>query len=91
MNFNFILQDILIKFFNTPEENILIMQISSAGVLIPNLGIIPESKVKSSYFLRCQPVNITESNFRDILIPGDLSSSAIDEFSLLLNKVQPFH
>lgn len=80
-------QDIIIKFFNTPDENILTFQISSAGILIPNLGIIAESKVKSSYFLRRESVDITDDNYRDVLIPGDLSPHAIDEFALLLDNV----
>ncbi|XP_011314378.1 dynein beta chain, ciliary-like [Fopius arisanus] len=80
-------KDLILKFFNTPTENMLTMQVSSAGVLIPALGIQPGAKVKTSYFARRQPVNITEVNYREMLIPGDMSPKPIEDFAVLMEEV----
>ncbi|KAK0087408.1 hypothetical protein PV325_001063 [Microctonus aethiopoides] len=80
-------KNIIIKFFNTPTEKILTIHISPSGIPQPALGIQPAAKTKLSYFVRRQPINITEVNYRDELIPGDMSSKPIDELDTLIREV----
>ena len=80
-------QDIILKFFNTPTERILVMQVSTSGALVPALGIQPSTKIKSSYFIRSQMVKIDEQNYREILIPGDMAPKPIEELAVLVEEV----
>lgn len=75
------------KFFDTPSENMLTMQISSAGVLVPSLNLKTGGKVKISYFMRKTPVKITESNFREVMIPGDMSPKPLEDLAVLFEEV----
>ena len=81
------LQDVIMKFLNDPSENILIMQVAGGGVLIPYLGIQPTSKVKSSYFIKRQPTKITENNYKEMLILGDMAPKPLDELAVLVEEV----
>ncbi|XP_034948410.1 dynein beta chain, ciliary-like [Chelonus insularis] len=73
------------KFFNNPSETILTIQITP-GALLPVLGIQPDTKTKVSYFVRRNQVNITEANYREVLIPGDMSSNSIEELATLIEE-----
>lgn len=83
----FYFKNIIMKFFNTPNEKMLTIHISPSGIPQPSLGIQPAAKTKLSYFVRRQPINITEVNYRDELIPGDMSSKPIDELDTLIQEV----
>lgn len=76
------------RFFDVAAEKLLILQVTSGGVLIPHLDVPTGENTKMSYFCKRQPVKITEENFRDILIPGDMSPKPIDEFAVLVEKVK---
>lgn len=75
------------KFFDTPSEMILIVQLSPAGVLIPFLEIPTTGRVKTSYFIKRNPSKITRENYRDVIIPGDMAPKPIDELSVLFEEV----
>ncbi|XP_046432396.1 dynein beta chain, ciliary-like [Neodiprion fabricii] len=81
------LKELVLRFFNTTTEKILIMQVATSGVLIPFLGIQPGSKVKSSYFIKRNPIKITEKNYRDELIIGDMAPKPIEELAVLVEEV----
>lgn len=75
------------KFFDTPSEMILIVQLSPAGVLVPFLEIPTTSRAKASYFVKRSPAKITRENYRDVIIPGDMAPKPIDELSILFEEV----
>jgi len=75
------------KFFDTPSEMILIVQLNPAGVLIPSLEIPPIGRVKASYFIKRNSVQITKENYRNIIIPGDMAPKPIEELSVLVEEV----
>lgn len=75
------------RFFDTPSEMILVMQLSPAGVLIPFLDVATIGRLKASYFIKRDPVKITENNYRDVIIPGDMASKPIEELSVLFEEV----
>lgn len=60
---------------------------SSTGAIVPVLGIQSNAKNKLSYFVKRQPVIITEINYREVLIPGDMSPKPIDDLSVLVQEV----
>lgn len=76
------------KFFDTPLEMILIIQLTLAGVLVPFLEIPSTSLVKASYFIKKNPVEITKENYRNVIIPGDMASKPIEELSVLVEEVE---
>ncbi|GAB1866294.1 Dynein beta chain, ciliary [Camponotus japonicus] len=76
----------IMKFFDTPSEMILIVQLSPAGVLVPFLEIPTTSRVKASYFIKRSPAKITRENYRDVIIPGDMAPKPIDELSILFEE-----
>lgn len=80
-------QEMIMKFFDTPSEMILIVQLSPAGVLVPFLEIPTTSRVKASYFIKRSPAKITRENYRDVIIPGDMAPKPIDELSVLFEEV----
>lgn len=75
------------KFFDTPSEMILIIQLSPAGVLVPFLEIPATGRVKASYFIKRSPAKIMRENYRDVIIPGDMAPRPIDELSVLFEEV----
>ncbi|XP_053593671.1 dynein beta chain, ciliary [Microplitis demolitor] len=80
-------KNVIINFFNTPDEYILTINVSSTGAIVPVLGIQSNAKNKLSYFVKRQPVIITEINYREVLIPGDMSPKPIDDLSVLVQEV----
>ncbi|XP_012541741.3 dynein beta chain, ciliary [Monomorium pharaonis] len=79
-------KEMIMKFFDTPLEMILIIQQIPTGVLVPFLKIPPSHYIKASYFIKKNPVKITKENYRNIIIPGDLASKSIEELSVLVEE-----
>ncbi|XP_071571876.1 dynein beta chain, ciliary-like [Temnothorax nylanderi] len=79
-------KETVMKFFDTPSEMILIIQLNPAGVLVPFLEIPPTGWVKASYFIKKDPVEITKENYRNVIIPGDMASKPIEELSVLVEE-----
>lgn len=76
------------RFFETPSEMILIIQLSAAEVLTPFLAVPTTGRVKASYFIKRNPVAITKENYRNVIILGDMAPRAIDELSVLVEEVE---
>ncbi|XP_076387377.1 dynein beta chain, ciliary-like [Megachile rotundata] len=74
---------IINKFFGTPSEMILTLQMTPGGLLVPGLEIIRTTK-KLTYFIKRKSEKITENNFRQILIPGDMAPNPIEELAVLV-------
>lgn len=66
---------------------ILTIQLTSAGALMPFLGIESPSRVKSSYFIKREPVKLTKYNYREMLILGDMAPKPIEEATVLMEEV----
>jgi hypothetical protein len=66
---------------------ILIIQLNPAGALVPFLEIPATKTTKASYFMKRYPTAVTEKNYRDVLIPGDMAPKPVEEFSILVEKV----
>ncbi|XP_031848127.1 dynein beta chain, ciliary [Nomia melanderi] len=76
-------KDLITKFFGTPSEMILVLQLTPAGLLVPYLEIT-QSKRKQTYFLKRRPQLVTEANYKDLLIPGDMAPNPIEELAVLV-------
>ncbi|XP_076235061.1 dynein beta chain, ciliary [Calliopsis andreniformis] len=76
-------KEIFTKFFTTNSEMILVLQLTTAGVLIPYLEIT-QLKRKLTYFLKRQPQQVTVSNYKDLLIPGDMAPNPVEELAILV-------
>lgn len=81
----FRVQDLIIKFLTTPSEMVLVLQLTPANVLIPLLEIT-QAKRKQSYFLKRKPQVITETNYKQMLIPGDMAPNPIEELAVLVEQ-----
>ncbi|RLU17527.1 hypothetical protein DMN91_009762 [Ooceraea biroi] len=79
-------KEIITKFFDTSSEMILIVQLNPAGVLMPFLEIPATARAKASYFIKRYPVEVTNENYRDVLIPGDMAPNPIEELSVLVEE-----
>ncbi|KAG9431525.1 dynein beta chain, ciliary [Apis mellifera carnica] len=78
-------KDLIIKFLTTPSEMVLVLQLTPANVLIPLLEIT-QAKRKQSYFLKRKPQVITEDNYKQMLIPGDMAPNPIEELAVLVEQ-----
>ncbi|XP_024226426.2 dynein beta chain, ciliary isoform X1 [Bombus impatiens] len=79
---DFHIQDLITKFFGIASEMVLVLQLTPAGVLVPYLEIT-QSKRKQTYFLKRKPQKVTEDNYKDLLIPGDMAPNPIEELAVL--------
>lgn len=66
------------------------MQVSPSGALIPYLAIQPGTRIKSTYFIRRTPVQITIKNYRDELIVGDMAPKPVEELAVLVEEVRSY-
>ncbi|CAD1473270.1 unnamed protein product, partial [Heterotrigona itama] len=76
-------KDVITKFFGTASEMVLVLQLTPAGLLVPYLEIT-QSKRKQTYFLKREPQMVTEHNYKDLLIPGDMAPNPIEELAVLV-------
>ena len=85
---HFFFQELFMKFFSDVKMTKLIIIISSTGMLTPRAEFPVSSKNKSVYFLRMEPVVLTEENMRDILLIGDMTPKPLEEFQVYLENVR---
>ncbi|KOC63491.1 Dynein beta chain, ciliary [Habropoda laboriosa] len=76
-------KEIITKFFGTASEMVLVLQLTPTGLLMPQLRIT-QSKRKQTYFLKKKPQTVTEHNYKDLLIPGDMAPNPIEELAVLV-------
>lgn len=77
----------IMDFFTKPENNVLLITLTSAGMLTPSTTFPASSKTKSSYFIRRRPEPITAENIRQVIIFGDVSPKPIDDLAVLVEEV----
>ncbi|XP_076749597.1 dynein beta chain, ciliary-like [Xylocopa sonorina] len=76
-------KEMITRFFGVPSEMILVLQLTPAGLLVPYLEIT-QSKRKQTYFMKRRPQTVTEDNYKDLLIPGDMAPNPIEELAVLV-------
>lgn len=77
----------ILKFFNDPNEKMLLLTIPSTGVLTPLTGFSPIVKQKFSFFIRKKKEPVTIENFRQVVSFGDMAGKPIEELSVLMDGV----
>lgn len=65
----------------------LVINMTSAGTLVPMTDFPTTGKFKSTYFLRLEDVPLTEQNMRQTLLIGDLTPKPLDEMQVFLENV----
>ncbi|KAK9702182.1 Dynein heavy chain region D6 P-loop domain [Popillia japonica] len=78
---------LILNFFNKPAVKMMILCLSSAGVLIPLTRFSSSLKGKSCYFVKKEETHITDKNLRDVLILGEFSSKPVEELAVLTEQV----
>lgn len=70
-----------------PRAIFLIIELNPAGVLIPHPMIQTNYKTKFCYFIKNRPVEITDENFQDVIVPGELAPKSFDELAQIVERV----
>lgn len=65
----------------------LILCLSTSGVLMPLIKYSSTVKGKSCYFIKKIETDVTAENLRDVLILGEFSSKPVEELSVLTEEV----
>lgn len=77
----------IMKFFEDPEQKMLLMTIPTTGVLTPLTSFSPIVKQKFTYFIRKKKEPITMENFRKVVSFGDMGGKPIEELAVLMEGV----
>ncbi|XP_075225794.1 dynein beta chain, ciliary-like [Lycorma delicatula] len=80
-------KNIIMSFLDDPSNNVLIIRMTSAGVLMPSLSFPSVGRSKASYFIRKYPEPITPENYQKLLIYGDIAPKPVDELAVLVEEV----
>lgn len=75
------------KFFDDPNEKMLLMTVPATGVLTPLTSFSPIVKQKFTYFIRKKKEPITMENFRKVVSFGDMGGKPIEELAVLMEGV----
>lgn len=73
------------NFFNNAEIPRLIFNINAGGALVPSVEF-PNTKTKSTYFIRKKKDVVIWENFREVLTFGDMSARPVDELAVLVEE-----
>lgn len=74
------------SFFNKSELGTLVLNVKEGGLLVPYLGFPASMKTKSVYFTKKLAEPVTEENFKEMLLFGDIPANAVDALSVLLEE-----
>uniref|UniRef100_A0A3Q3DHJ9 Dynein axonemal heavy chain 17 n=1 Tax=Hippocampus comes TaxID=109280 RepID=A0A3Q3DHJ9_HIPCM len=78
---------IMQDFLDQPQQRILVVCVTSTGLLQPAAAFTSHSKNKAVYFLKRSKTILTAERMEDNLVCGDLSCSPLDQFSALIEEV----
>uniref|UniRef100_A0A1B6BXH8 Dynein beta chain, ciliary-like n=1 Tax=Clastoptera arizonana TaxID=38151 RepID=A0A1B6BXH8_9HEMI len=84
---NDVFKVMIMDFLSKSENNILLITLTSAGMLQPSTVFPAMSKTKSSYFIKKRPEPVTPENIRQVLIFGDVSPNPIENLAVCLEEV----
>lgn len=74
-------------FLNLADQNTILFTLNSAGVLIPMHDFPEDFKTKITYFIKLEPVEVTQDNCKFILICGDVSTNPIEDLKAITENV----
>ncbi|XP_059853521.1 dynein axonemal heavy chain 17 [Delphinus delphis] len=75
------------EFFEKPDVLVLVLTLSPAGMIIPCLGFPASLKSKGMYFIKKKPGNISNDNYKDRLVYGDISPTPVDQLIAIVEEV----
>ncbi|XP_070581054.1 dynein beta chain, ciliary-like isoform X2 [Ptychodera flava] len=78
---------LMTEFFEKPENQQLIITVTPAGLLQPQLEWPTSLKQKAVYFSRKTKDAVQKDNMRSVLAYGDLSYSPLEQLSALVDEV----
>lgn len=78
----------IMDFFNTPHRDKILFTLNSTGVLM-SINDFPKDimKNKISYFIKIELVEVTDINYENILMYGDVSSNPIEHLEAITKNV----
>lgn len=77
----------IMNFLNLSDHDSILFMLTSSNVLIPLLEIPDGPKNKLTYFIKLEPVEVTQSNYETILICGDVSKNLIADLKETTDNV----
>lgn len=77
----------VMDFLNSPDRRRILFTLNSIGVLLPMYDFSEGFKVKASYILKLEPVEVTMDNFDSIFLCGEVSSNAIEDLKAIIENV----
>ncbi|XP_008208864.1 dynein beta chain, ciliary-like [Nasonia vitripennis] len=80
-------KNLMLKFFDTPTENMLLIEISPLALLIPHSFIQLNFKSKFCYFLRRETVQVTNENCSVVLVTGEVTPRSFDDLAAVVEEV----
>ncbi|NIG60331.1 dynein heavy chain 17, axonemal [Pontoporia blainvillei] len=75
------------EFFEKPDVLVLVLTLNPAGMIIPCLGFPASLKSKGMYFIKKKPENISQDNYKDRLVYGDISPTPVDQLIAIVEEV----
>jgi hypothetical protein len=85
-------QKYIYDFLQRPDIQLLVLTVSSSGVVQPTHSFpSASSRSKSCYFIRKTAEAVTKENFRNILIFGDVAAKPVDQLAVLVQEVCLFY
>lgn len=75
------------NFLDDSNIDTILFTVNSSGVLTPMFEFPDGFKTKMFYFLKLEPVAITESNLETTLMSGEISTNPIEDVKTLTEKV----
>lgn len=77
-------------FLNIPQRKKILITLTPAGVLTPMHDFPDGKKVKLTYILKKDDVEVTENNYESVLMCGDISPNPIEDLKLLSENVSAY-
>lgn len=74
-------------FLNLPDRNTILFTLNAVGVLIPTNVIPKDLKMKMTYFIKLEHVEVTQNNYEFILMCGDVSTNPIEDLKAFNENV----
>lgn len=75
------------NFLDVSNIETILFTVNSSGILTPMYEFPDGFKTKVFYFLKLEPVAITETNIETTIITGDVSTNPIEDIKTLTEKV----
>ncbi|XP_011494831.1 PREDICTED: dynein beta chain, ciliary-like [Ceratosolen solmsi marchali] len=80
-------KNIMLHFFEIATENMLLIEMSPVGILIPFSFIQLNYKTRYCYFLKRDSVVLTGDNCQEMLLIGEMMPNSFDELATIVQDV----